>query len=236
MINTGDEGSGKDTWAFYFAYKMRRLFGKTICMDIPPRKLFDNPKNWIWREKPFVPFSLSILQEELSAIKKKTKKELKVDLTWQEAFDRWMAETGAPVLTDSVILLSEFWKWAKKIRPTTNSVEVITALKKEYRHYQMMIVGNSPKFRDLEYNQIQRGCTHHVSCSYFNTEEKPFTVRARLSYIRCLTSDGVFDTFGKPTNIWIRGKEPREWLINDEGEEDYIFNLFNSVNKGTMFT
>lgn len=241
MINTGFMGSGKDTWLFWLMYKLRRYFAKRVLIDIPPRELFDDATYFIWKEKPYIPFSLTILQNELNIIREERKKIIHKDITVQEAFDIWMSKVGKNYLSHSVIGLSEFWKWAKISRSNTTSVEIVGALVKEFRHYNMLIVGNTPKFEDLEYKNVQRNCTMTASCRYFldskllktnpKNPDLAKTVRAIVRYGRCTTNDGVFSVSAKPKQIDIVGFQPREWLGGD-----HVWNLFNSANKGTNHT
>lgn len=143
-IVVGQPGTGKDLFGNYISYKIKRLFPwKRIMRDEKPRALF-GPYAGLFNEKVLAE-DLKKLREIAAVGTTKT-----TDGKLDKAADDWVAGTGQVMLKNSVLYLTEFWRYCYNREPHNPMNKTMGAIHKTKRHLDCLILGTTQLTSDLD--------------------------------------------------------------------------------------
>ena len=229
MIVTGMPGSGKDLWGNTMSWLIKTIFkDKKVFRDEMPRELFGYYELF---DEITVMTEFARLADELDdemprEIKRSDAKAAKkiVDLS-----NLWMAKIGEEKLHNSVLFMTEFWRYMHNRNPFLPIGILMGKIIKRWRHLDLLIIGNAQQKRELDAISCLPYITHEVRCSW--GINNPFAGGYRLYPVKWVSSSGVLEVKGKSKRFRIDGKTPREFL----GGKGY-FNLFNSKSYGSSYS
>ena len=133
-IVVGDPGTGKDTFGNYLAYTIKRYFPwKRILRDEKPRRLFGEYAGL---------FNEQVLSEDLKRMREVAKGVgiTKVDEVMEKAADEWVAKEGSVLLKNSVLYLTEFWKYVYNREPHSPMNKTMGGIHKMKRHLDLSLI------------------------------------------------------------------------------------------------
>jgi len=234
MLVQGDEGAGKDIFLHLLAYKMRRYFGKHVGLDQPPREAFDGNLNWHWNNAeckwefygedgqywkdchPHFKFSPSVMTEVFSHI----------DGDDDEAFNIWWDEIGCNLLNNSVLGMSEFWRYVQRRRAMNKSNLMMGGLIRVHRHYNMLIIGNTQAIEDLDVKMVLQRVSSIARCKWLGNN----TTEAKVQMVKFAGEEGLFKWHKtKPDKFTIDGAERRD-MFNGKR----VYDIFNSASRTSI--
>jgi len=229
MIVTGMPGSGKDLWGNTVSWLVKTIFkGKKVFRDEIPRRLFGNYEEFseITVMNEFAQLSADLDDQMPSEIKRSDAKTAKkmVDLS-----NQWMAKIGEERLHNSVLFMTEFWRYMHNRKPFSPIGMLLGAIVKRWRHLDLLLIGNAQQKRELDAISCLPYITHEVRCSW--GINNPNAGGYRLYPVKWVSSSGVLEVRGKSKKFRIDGKQPRDFL---DGKG--YFNLFNSKSFGSTYS
>lgn len=143
-IVVGDPGTGKDLFSNYITYKLKTYFPwKRILRDEKPRALYGKYAGL---------FNEDVLVKDLanmSAIAKGLKK-TDVDNVMEKAADDWAKGAGEVLLKNSILYLTEFWRYCYNREPHKPMNKTMGAIHKIKRHLDTLIFGTVQLETDLD--------------------------------------------------------------------------------------
>lgn len=227
MLVTGDIGSGKDLFSNVFAWKIKSYFrGKRVLRDEMPRRAFGY----------YIPFDEVTISRELDSMEElsdlrgghQVGKKVK-EAALKSAVDRWVKSKSVELLMqNSVLFLTEFWKYMHKRRQMTNICYTLAGLIKLWRHHDQLIMGITQDKYDLDPTQCLQYVNFEARCSW--SEQMADTTCVHIYTTRYVGSSGVLNTGRKkPLILFINGSEPRPQL----GGKRY-YDLFDSKAKSSL--
>lgn len=141
----GDPGKGKDCFGNYISYQIHRYFPwKRVLRDEKPRKLFGEYAGL---------FSDSVLAEELlrmKAVASGLNSFSARNQAIEKAADDWVTTKGQVLLKNSVLYLTEFWRYCYKREPGNPMNKTMGGIHKEKRHLDCLILGTTQQVEDLD--------------------------------------------------------------------------------------
>jgi len=165
MLVTGDPGSGKNTWMFYLLWKLKTLFkGFKVLLDKKPRMLFG----------PYIPFNETMVVTEFQKLNDKYKgveSEAEIDFAensqnkemLNKIIREWMGNDE--LFGNAGMGLDEFWRYFYNRDPHNPMNRAISPLFKRYRHYPLLVIGNTPHKDELDIKSCLKYVTHEVRCT-----------------------------------------------------------------------
>lgn len=208
IVVTGFPGSGKGLFMVWLAWMMRFMFGKKIGSDFRPRKYFDEvvyPAN-----NRYFPFNETVMRGDFDRMKQVAKGRGLTVNKESDLGNLWVAREGAVKLQNAILLLDELWRYFHRRRPHGKMNFAVGGLIKVFRHLDLCIIGAAPNANELDVKTCLQYQTHEVSCDWLTTKRN--TTRATIKRIRCVESNGMRQSVGKPFFIDVDGKKPREYL------------------------
>ena len=143
-IVTGDPGSGKDTFGNYLSYILKRYFPwKRVLRDERPRRLYGEYAGL---------FNPRVLKDELQRMNEVASGAglTKYDSELEKAADQWVAESGKVLLQNSVLYLTEYWRYVYKREPHSPMNKTMGGVHKMKRHMDCFIIGTVQLVTDLD--------------------------------------------------------------------------------------
>lgn len=145
-IVLGDPGAGKDLFGNWVTWKMKRLFPwKRMIRDERPRKLFGHFDGL---------FNENVLKDDLMRMKQVAKERKRADITVGDAIgqeaDVWANSKGEVLLKNSVLYLSEYWRYCYRREPNAPINRTMGAIHKVKRHLDCLIIGTAQKANELD--------------------------------------------------------------------------------------
>lgn len=174
----GDVGAGKDTFLNWLLHTIRRYYpDKKILRDEKPRSLF-GPYDGLFNEE--------LLVSDLSKMRDVAKQHRSRDLmsaAMDKLADDWVSEKGQVMLHNSVLGLTEFWKYCYNREPFKPMNKTMGAIHKVKRHLNTLIVGCTQLETDLDKRTCKPFVDWKVTClrSMKDTSQYTFLVR-QVSY------------------------------------------------------
>ena len=213
MLVTGDPGSGKDLFANYLSFWLKTLFkGKKVLRDDRPREAFG----------PYIPFTEGVIMNELITQQALIRDGLPTEIARADMKTKkyvaamvssWMDDRGIALLKNSVLYLTEFRRYCHNRRPFSPMGLLIADIVVRWRHLDLLIIGTTPRRREIDRVSIIPLVTHEVRCSWMQT--RPDTTECRIYPIKSISAHGIMETRGKPRRLLIHGRKPRDILNGD---------------------
>jgi len=200
----GDPGTGKDLFGNWLALTIRRYFPwKRILRDEKPRKLFGEYADL---------FNESVLRKDLANMRMATSgKEIKeIDKVLDDVADKWVTGSGEVLLKDSLLYLTEFWRYCYNREPHNPMNKTMGAIHKMKRHLDCLIVGTGQITSDLD----KKTCLKWVDWVVTSTR----AVQNKTGFVYFVQKvkwdqrNVVFVPIGKPHPIPVDAGKPRHYL------------------------
>lgn len=168
-IVVGDPGKGKDLFGNWLSYVIKRFFPwKRILRDEKPRRLFGEYAGL---------FNESVLQEDLAKMKVlatgKTLKEK--DEVLEKAADAWVTEVGEVLLKNSVLYLTEYWRYCYNREPMNPMNKTMGGIHRMKRHLDVFIIGTVQNPTELDKKTCLKYVDWRVTCTRSRVNITGFT-------------------------------------------------------------
>ena len=140
----GPAGAGKDLFGNWLSHTLKRFFPwKRILRDERPRKLYGEYAGL---------FNESVLAEELARMRAVAKGVgiAQRGEVLEKAADDWVTTEGQVLLKNSVLYLTEFWRYCYKRDPHNPMNKTVRGIHKERRHLDTLILGTTQQVEDLD--------------------------------------------------------------------------------------
>lgn len=206
IIVTGDPGSGKDLFGNYLLWKLKRFFPrKRILRDEKPRAIFGTYTGL---------FSEQTIHDDLKKMREIAKKTgaLNLDNVMNKLADDWAAGAGEVLLKNSVLYLTEYWRYCYNREPHKAMNKTMGAIQKVKRHLDCLIIGTTQLVEDLDRKTSKPWIDWRVTCTRSTTRRFGFTY-----FVQKVKYDRRMDTLaiiGRPFPISFDAGKPRT-LIGD---------------------
>ncbi len=158
-IVVGDPGTGKDLFGNYIAYKIKRFFPwKRILRDERPRALFGSYAGL---------FNEQVLAEDLMKMSAVAKGVgiAKIDEVMEKAADDWVTGAGQVMLKNSLLYLTEYWRYCYRREPHKPMNKTMGAIHKIKRHLDCLVLGTVQLANDLDRKTCLPWIDWKVTCT-----------------------------------------------------------------------
>jgi len=201
---TGDPGTGKDLFGNYLSYKIKRCFPwKRILRDERPRKLFGAYAG-LFNED-----TLAKDLAQMTLIAKGMKKE-GVDKALDAAADDWADGAGKVLLKNSLLYLTEFWRYCYNRNPHNPMNKTMGAIHKVKRHLDCLIVGTGQLASELDKKTCLPWVDWQVTCTRSASNKTGFVYY--VTKVKYDTRKDMFIQLSKPFPIAFDAGRPRTHL------------------------
>lgn len=202
-IIVGDPGTGKDLLGNYLAYKIKRYFPwKRILRDEKPRRLFGEYAGL---------FNESVLRMDLLRMKEIAKGAgLRIDDVMDKAADDWVTKSGQVLLKNSLLYLTEYWRYCYNREPHNPMNKTMGAIHKVKRHLDCLIVGTAQLPSELDKKTCLPWIDWQVTCTRSVTNKTGFAY-----YVQKVKYDprlNILARIGSPFPIAFDAGKPRTEL------------------------
>lgn len=167
-IVVGDPGTGKDLFGNYLTYKLKTLFPwKRILRDEKPRPLFGMYAGL---------FNENVIQSDLSAMRRIASGTAadKLDDVMEKAADDWVSGAGEVLLKNSVLYLTEFWRYCYNREPHNPMNKTMGAIHKVKRHLDCLVIGTVQLPSELDKKTCLPWIDWQVTCTRSVTNSTGF--------------------------------------------------------------
>lgn len=202
----GPAGAGKDLFGNWLSYTLKRFFPwKRVLRDEKPRKLYGEYAGL---------FNESVLAEDLARMRAVAKGVGVAERNgvMEKAADDWVTTTGRVLLKNSVLYLTEFWRYCYKREPHNPMNKTLGGIHKERRHLDCLILGTTQQVEDLDRFTCLPWVDWRVICTRASAKVNKtgfvFWVQ-RVKYDKRLQ---VLISIGRPFPIPIDAGKPRSYL------------------------
>ena len=200
----GDPGTGKDLFGNYIAYQIKRFFPwKRILRDEKPRRLFGEYAGL---------FNEEVLREDLLRMRE-VAKGLKISLVsaaMEKAADDWVSNRGQVLLKNSVLYLTEYWRYCYNREPHNPMNKTMGGIHKEKRHLDVLIIGTGQLETELDKKTCLPWVDWRVTCTRSASNKTGF-----IYFIQRVKWDKrkvIFVPLGSPYLMPIDAGKPRSKL------------------------
>uniref|UniRef100_A0A6H2A0E3 Uncharacterized protein n=1 Tax=viral metagenome TaxID=1070528 RepID=A0A6H2A0E3_9ZZZZ len=203
-IVKGDPGTGKDLFGNYLAWKIKRFFPhKRVLRDEKPRKLF-GPYAGLFNE--------AVLHSDLAKMRELAKGvgAVRLDIIMEKAADDWVTGAGQVLLKNSLLYLTEFWRYCYNREPHNPMNKTMGAIHKMKRHLDCLILGTVQLPSELDKKTCLPWVDWVVTCTRSSTNRTGF-----VYYVQKVTYDRRRDyliPLGRPFPIAFDAGKPRSDL------------------------
>ena len=200
----GVPGTGKDTFGNYLTHTVKRYFPwKRVLRDEPPRDLY-GPYGGLFNEQT--------LHDDFARMRTSTKglKAVELDAALEKAADEWIKGAGEIMLKNSVLYLTEFWKYCYKREPHNPMNKTMGAVHKTYRHLDCLVLGTIQTTDDLDRFTAKPYINWMVTCTKSSSNVTGF-----VYYVQRVAYDKRKDLLlplGRPFPIPVDAGRPRSYL------------------------
>jgi len=204
-IIRGDPGAGKDTFLNWFLYTCKRFFpDKRILRDEKPRKLF-GPYDGLFNEER--------IKKDLDQLRASTKGVSigQMDAALEAAADVWAESSRAKaLLQDSIVGLTEFWKYVYNREPHKPINKTMGGIHKMKRHFPTLIVGCTQLESDLDKKTCKPFIDWRVTCTRSQRDTTRYTfILEKVKYDRRMD---MIIPVGRPFAIPVDAGKPRSYM------------------------
>lgn len=203
-IVTGDPGTGKDLFGNYLAWKIKRYFPwKRILRDEKPRKLFGAYAGL---------FNESVIRSDLKKMRDIAQgmKITEVDAVLDKAADDWVKGAGEVLLKNSLLYLTEFWRYCYNREPHNPMNKTMGAIHKTKRHLDCLILGTAQLPSELDKKTCLPWVDWQVTCTRSTSNKTGFAY-----YVQKVKYDprlNILARIGTPFPIMFDAGKPRTEL------------------------
>lgn len=163
-IVKGDPGTGKDLFGNYLAYTIKKYFPwKRILRDEKPRPLFGGYAGM---------FNPEVLNSDLAAMREIARGKIKEEgepgaynNALANAAEDWVVGAGEVLLKNSLLYLTEFWKYCYNREPHNPMNKTMGAIHKIKRHLDCLVVGTVQIPSDLDKKTCLPWVDWEVTCT-----------------------------------------------------------------------
>jgi len=211
-IVVGDPGTGKDLFGNYIAYKIKKFFPwKRILRDEKPRKLFGEYAGL---------FNEQVLRDDLKNMRTIARGDKKIakdsdDIVaygeaLQRAADKWVTENGEVLLKNSLLYLTEYWRYCYNREPHNPMNKTMGAIHKVKRHLDCLVIGTVQLPTELDKKTCLPWIDWQVTCTRSATNKTGFVYLVqKVKYDRRLD---VLTPLGRAFPIAFDAGKPRSDL------------------------
>jgi len=203
-IVVGDPGTGKDLFGNYLSYTIKRYFPwKRILRDERPRRLFGNYAGL---------FNEEVLQSDLSNMRAiaKGKSATQIDAAMETFADDWVKGAGEVMLKNSLLYLTEFWRYCYNREPHNPMNKTMGAIHKVKRHLDCLILGTVQLPTELDKKTCLPWVDWKVICTHSAINKTGFTYFVQKVHYDARTE--ILVNIGKPFPISIDAGKPKTYL------------------------
>jgi hypothetical protein len=203
-IVAGDPGSGKDTYGNYITNRMKVYFPwKRVLRDERPRPLYGEYAGL---------FNEEVLHEDLARMKEVAlgATSTQVDKVMEKAADTWVAKKGVVMLHNSILYLTEYWRYCGRREPHNPMNKTMGGIHKEKRHIGTLIVGTTQLVAELDRKTCLPWVDWRTTCTRSQVNKTRFTY-----FVERVRYDKRMDLLipvSKPFSISIDAGKPRSYL------------------------
>ena len=205
-IVVGEPGAGKDLFGNFLSYTLKRFFPwKRIMRDEKPRRLFGEYGGL---------FNESVLAEDLSRMRIVAKgvEATQIGEAMEKAADAWVTNEGSVLLKNSVLYLTEFWRYCYKRDPHNPMNKTMGGIHKEKRHLDCLILGTTQQVEDLDRFTCLPWVDWKVLCARSTKNKTGFVFFVQK--VKYDKRSGVLLSIGRPYPIVVDAGKPRSYMGN----------------------
>jgi len=202
----GLPGAGKDLFGNWLSYTLKRYFPwKRIMRDEKPRRLFGEYAGL---------FNDSVLAEELAKMRLIAKGGgvTDYDERLEKAADDWVTKEGRVLLKNSVLYLTEFWRYCYKREPHNPMNKTMGGIHKEKRHLDCLILGTTQQVEDLDRFTCLPWVDWKVICSRASPKVNKTGFVFWVQKVKYDKRMMVLLSIGRPFPIAVDAGKPRSYL------------------------
>ena len=205
MIIVGDPGTGKDTFLNWFLFTVKRYFpSKRILRDEKPRKLFGNYDGLFNEER--IHEDLALMRESAAGVGI-----TKLGEVLEKAADEWVrGKKAKALLADSVVGLTEFWKYVYNREPHNPMNKTMGGIHKMYRHFPTLIAGCVQMESDLDRKTCKPFVKWRVTCTRSQVDTTRYTFL--LEKVRYDRRMDLIIPVSSPLAIPVDAGKPRSFI------------------------
>lgn len=200
----GPPGAGKDTFLNWFLYTCKRYFpNKRILRDEKPRKLFGAYAGL---------FNEDRIRDDLKTLRDSTKGTNATQLSdvMDAAALKWAdGERAKALLQDSIVGLTEFWKYVYNREPHNPMNKTMGGIHKMYRHFPTLIVGCIQLETDLDKKTCKPFIKWRVTCARHKDSTRYSFFAEKVKYDSRLE---LLVPMGRATIIPVDAGKPRTYM------------------------
>lgn len=202
----GPRGAGKDLFGNWLSYTIKRYFPqKRILRDERPRRLYGEYAGL---------FNESVLAEDLARMRGIAKG---VGISQrgevlEKAADDWVTAKGQVLLKNSVLYLTEFWRYCYNRNPSNPMNKTMGGIHKESRHLDCLILGTSQQISDLDRFTCLPFVDWKVICSRASPKVNKTGFVFWVQKVKYDKRMMVLLSIGRPFPIPVDAGKPRSYL------------------------
>lgn len=200
----GPPGAGKDLFGNWLSYTLKRFFPwKRILRDEKPRKLYGEYAGL---------FNESVLADDLARMRAVAKGVGIAQLgeVMEKAADDWVTNKGRVLLKNSVLYLTEYWRYCYKREPHNPMNKTMGGIVKEKRHLDCLILGTTQQIEDLDRFTCLPWVDWKVICARSTKNKTGFVFFVqKVKYDKRMM---VLLSIGRPFPIAVDAGRPRSYL------------------------
>lgn len=197
----GDPGAGKDLFGNYIAYQIKRFFPwKRVLRDEKPRRLFGEYAGL---------FNDTVLADDLArmmVVAKGTGITLR-GAVLEQAADDWVSSKGQVLLKNSVLYLTEYWRYCYNREPHNPMNKTMGGIHKEKRHLDTLVIGTGQLETELDKKTCLPWVDWKVTCTRSMTDKTGFVYF--IQKVKWDRRKVMFIPLGRPFPMAIDAGKPR---------------------------
>jgi len=202
----GPPGAGKDLFGNWLSHTLKRFFPwKRIMRDEKPRRLFGEYAGL---------FNDTVLAEELAKMRLVAKGGGVTDYNarLEQAADDWVTKEGRVLLKNSVLYLTEFWRYCYKREPHNPMNKTMGGIHKEKRHLDCLILGTTQQVEDLDRFTCLPWVDWKVICSRASPNVNKTGFVFWVQKVKYDKRTGVLLSIGRPFPVKVDAGKPIKYL------------------------
>lgn len=200
----GPPGAGKDLFGNWLSYTLKRFFPwKRVLRDEKPRKLYGEYAGL---------FNESVLAEDLARMRAIAQGVgiAQIGEVMERAADDWVTNRGRVLLKNSVLYLTEFWRYCYKREPHNPMNRTMGGIHKQKRHLDTLILGTTQQVDDLDRFTCLPWVDWKVVCARSTKNKTGFVFFVqKVKYDKRLQ---VLISIGRPFPVAVDAGKPRDNL------------------------
>jgi hypothetical protein len=202
ILVVGDPGTGKDVFANWLSYKLKTWFPwLRVLRDERPRRLYGEYAGI---------FDANLLKTDLAAMSAAANgaRATDIDRILEEQAQRWVEAKGKALLMNSLLYLTELWRYMGCRDPHQPMNKTLGGLLKEKRHMGMLMLGTTQLASELDKFTCKPWIDWKVTCSRSPTNKTSFVYFVqKVKYDRRM--DALVPTSARPFPIAFDAGKPR---------------------------